>query len=199
MMTHVMGMGQSMMQSFKPLNQVCQHVCGLHYYDGDVNRQLIAHHFCSHLNEDVRQCVIYDSCDTHAKLIGVEYIISAKIFETLPPEEKRYWHSHAYEVKSGMLIAPQIPEKVERMDMEKLVNTYGKTWHLWQVDRGDPLPFGPANLMMSFTHDGQANPLLLAEKDKITGVATMDRRKDREGIPVPAILPGADQGLSKSL
>lgn len=20
--------------------------------------------------------------------------------------------------------------------------TYGKTWHTWQVDRGDPLPYG---------------------------------------------------------
>jgi hypothetical protein len=55
-------------------------------------------HIFSHLNEDVRQCVIYDSPDQHGRLIGVEYIISAKLFEQLPPEEKKYWHSHAYEV-----------------------------------------------------------------------------------------------------
>jgi hypothetical protein len=42
----------------------------------------------------------------------------------------------------------------EHMDMQKLVNTYGKTWHLWQVDRGDPLPYGPPSLMMSLTADG---------------------------------------------
>jgi hypothetical protein len=52
----------------------------------------------SHLNEDVRQCVIYDSPDKNGRLIGVEYIISAKLFEQLPPEEKKYWHSHVYEV-----------------------------------------------------------------------------------------------------
>lgn len=119
-----------MIQSFRPLSKVCQHVCGLHYYDGDTNRQLIAHHYCSHLNEDVRQCVIYDSPDANARLIGIEYIISAKLFEQLPPEEKQYWHSHVYEIKSGMLVAPSVPEIAEHMEMEKLINTYGKTWQV---------------------------------------------------------------------
>lgn len=195
-----MGAGQSMLQSFKPLSSVCQHVCGIHFYDGDVNRQVIAHHYCSHLNEEVRQCVIYDSPDAHAKLIGVEYIISEKLFQQLPEDEKKYWHSHAFEVKSGMLVAPSVPEKIERMDMEKLVHTYGKTWHLWQVDKNDPLPYGPANLMLSFTQEqeSQINPQLLAEKDKITGISSTERKTAREDIPVPNILPGADQGLKKS-
>uniref|UniRef100_A0A915EDK4 DUF1264-domain-containing protein n=1 Tax=Ditylenchus dipsaci TaxID=166011 RepID=A0A915EDK4_9BILA len=142
MASHIMGTGTAMLQSFKPLNK----------------------YVSTHLNEDVRQCVIYDSADAGARLIGVEYIISAKLFLQLPEDEKKYWHSHAYEVKSGMLVAPGIPQIAEHIDMEKLVNTYGKTWHLWQVDRGDPLPYGPANLMMSFTQDGQANPNLVAEK-----------------------------------
>lgn len=29
---------------------------------------------------------------------GVEYIVSDRIFEDLPPEEQKLWHSHAYEV-----------------------------------------------------------------------------------------------------
>lgn len=195
--THVMGIGQSMIQSFKPLSNICQHVCGLHVYDCDSGRQLIAHHYCSHLNEEVRQCVIYDSPEPSARLIGIEYIISAKLFESLPVDEKKYWHSHAYEVKSGMLVAPQIPEMVERKDMETLANTYGKTWHTWQVDRGDPLPFGPANLMMAFTKDGQVTPSLVAEKDKMTGIKTEERKKAREPIPWPTVALGADQGLKE--
>ena len=62
-----------------------------------------AHHFCACPNEDVRQCVIYDSDKPNARLIGTEYIISDKLFETLPEEEKVYWHSHKYEVQSGTL------------------------------------------------------------------------------------------------
>jgi hypothetical protein len=39
-------------------------------------------------------------------------------------------------------------------------NTYGKTFHTWQVDRGDVLPLGPPQLMMSATADGQVQPTL---------------------------------------
>ena len=62
-----------------------------------------AHHFCACPNEEVRQCIIYDSDKPNARLIGTEYIISDKLFETLPEEEKVYWHSHKYEVSSGTL------------------------------------------------------------------------------------------------
>lgn len=30
---------------------------------------------------------------------GIEYIVSDRIFETLPTEEQKLWHSHAYEVR----------------------------------------------------------------------------------------------------
>lgn len=60
--------------------------------------QVEAHHYCSHLTEDMRQCVIYDSDKKGDRLIGIEYIISPEIFSTLPEEEKKYWHSHQYEV-----------------------------------------------------------------------------------------------------
>jgi hypothetical protein len=54
----------------------------------------------------------------------------------LPPAACRY------EVGSGLLAAPGVPGLAERQDMQKLIGTYGKTWHMWQVDRGDPLPYG---------------------------------------------------------
>ena len=159
--------------------------------------QVEAHHYCSHLNEEVRQCIIYDSANNNARLIGIEYIISRRLFESLPEEEKKLWHSHQYEVRfschealtvqvavlsaepasspdkirclrsqlglamalylghfrseaeslplqvmSGMLYAPGVPDSAEIVEMRKLVDTYGKTWHTWQVDRGDTLPLG---------------------------------------------------------
>ncbi len=57
-------------------------------------------------------------------------------------EEKKLWHNHVYEVKSGQLYLPGIPQSVQNVDAAKLINTYGKTWHLWQVDRGHELPIG---------------------------------------------------------
>ena len=34
---------------------------------------------------------------------GIEYVIAEKLFEGLPADEKKYWHSHKHEVESGML------------------------------------------------------------------------------------------------
>lgn len=50
-------------------------------YADDGTRQIHAHHYCSHLNEEVRQCVLYDSDAADARLIGVEYVISRRLFE----------------------------------------------------------------------------------------------------------------------
>eukprot|EP01124_Arcella_intermedia_P024923 TRINITY_DN4320_c0_g1_i2.p2 TRINITY_DN4320_c0_g1~~TRINITY_DN4320_c0_g1_i2.p2 ORF type:complete len:127 (-),score=5.26 TRINITY_DN4320_c0_g1_i2:249-629(-) len=96
--TQLAGMATSVMQTFTPIKQICVLANGFHAYVDNPARQVEASHFCSHLTEDVRQCLIYDS---HDSLIGVEYMISAALFEALPEGEKDYWHSHAYEVSSG--------------------------------------------------------------------------------------------------
>jgi len=46
----------------------------------------------------MRQCLIYDSPEKGARLIGVEYMITPKLYDTLDQEEKKLWHSHEYEV-----------------------------------------------------------------------------------------------------
>lgn len=58
---------------------------------------------------DIRQCLIYDTPYANARLIGVEYMISPRVYETLPKEERQLWHSHQYEIKSGMLVMPAPP------------------------------------------------------------------------------------------
>lgn len=42
----------------------------------------------------------------------------------------------------GLLVVPELPEAMERLEMQNLVGTYGKTIHTWQIDRGDSLPLG---------------------------------------------------------
>src|SRR5207247_4406441 len=129
----------------------------IHFYSGDMSRQIIAEHYCSPQPQDVLQCVIYDSNKPGARLIGVEYIVSAKIFESLPPEEKELWHSHNYEVKSGVLTAPDMADSAEKDLMKALIGTYGKTWHMWQIDRGDKLQLGITQLMTHLHAAGLRN------------------------------------------
>ncbi len=127
-----------------------------------------------------------------AKLMGVEYIVSERLFKTLPEQEKALWHSHVHEVKSGQLIAPGIPEAAEHALMTKLVGTYGKTFHTWHTDQKKQLPTGIPQVMMGFTADGQADAAMVAERDKRFGIASADKKRQREDIPAPAIADGAD-------
>ena len=97
----------------------------------------------------MRQCLLYDSPERNARLIGVEYMVSERLFKTLDPEEQKLWHSHVYEVKSGMLFMPKptgVPESVwlaaETKAMEEIITLYGKTYHFWEIDKGAKLPLG---------------------------------------------------------
>jgi hypothetical protein len=184
--------GAAMLQAMPPIQQLNMYLDGFHFYADDMGHQMEAHHYCTMLNEDFHQCVIYDSNGSDAKLIGIEYIVGERLFAQLPAEEKAFWHSHRYEVKSGQLIMPGIPTRIEHEAMEKLVTTYGKTWHAWHTDRGDRLPYGIPQLMMGFTQDGQAKPELLQARDRRFEISTNAKAQDRQNISMSGVQPGAD-------
>jgi hypothetical protein len=191
-MTRTLETGADVLQSRPPIDALNAYLDGFHFYNGHMDAQMEAHHYCSILNEEVIQCVIYDGNVKDAKLMGVEYIISEQLFSKLPASEKALWHSHVHEVKSGQLIAPGIPEVAEHALMNKLVHTYGKTWHTWHTDMNKDLPLGVPQLMMGFTADGQADPAMVAERDKRFGVDSSANKRARMDIPAPVIDPGAD-------
>lgn len=184
--------GAAALQVMPPIGAINAYLDGFHFYNGRMEQQMEAHHYCAILNEDVIQCVIYDGNTKDAKLMGVEYIVSGQLFAGLPAAEKSLWHSHVHEVKSGQLIAPGIPEVAEHALMTKLIHTYGKTWHTWHTDSHERLPVGMPQLMMGFTADGQSDAALVAARDRRFGIDSLDKRNDRADIQAPAIDPAAD-------
>jgi hypothetical protein len=184
-------MAAGAMQRKIPLEAMTTYLNGFHMYADDMGRQVEATHLCIHLQHDLHQCVIFDSNKADARLIGIEYIISEARFRQLPEEEKRLWHSHHYEIKSGLLVAPGIPELAEHAYFEDLVTTYGKTFHTWQIDRDD-FPYGIPQLMMGFTADGQADPAMIAARDRRLGIDSARRRQLRADIPMPTVAEGAN-------
>jgi hypothetical protein len=190
--TRVLEAGAQALQNTPPVDALNAYLDGFHFYNGRMEGQMEAHHYCSILNEEVIQCVIYDGNVAQAKIMGVEYIVSAALFNSLPEADKPMWHSHVHEVKSGQLIAPGIPQIAEHELMEKLVNTYGKTWHTWHTDLAKDLPIGVPQLMMGFTADGQADPAMISARDQRFGIDSAQTRRDREDIVAPAIASGAD-------
>ncbi|XP_044500633.1 oil body-associated protein 1A-like [Mangifera indica] len=191
-------------QGFGPTNKIHQHLCAFHFYSDDMTRQVEAHHFCGHQNEEMRQCLIYNSPEADAKLIGIEYIISEKLFLTLPDSEKPLWHTHEYEVKSGMLFMPGVPGPIQRQDLDKVCKTYGKTIHFWQVDRGDNLPLGIPQIMMSLTRDGQLYQKLATDVEKRYGVSFAKESENRAHMTGPEhgihpLANAAGKGLKTTL
>lgn len=76
--------------------------------------------------------------------------------------------------------------------MEQVVGLYGKTYHFWQVDRGDKLPLGEAQLMGSFTSQEQFERFkgMLDDRDARFGVKSEEKREKRGYIAEPEIHPG---------
>ena len=190
--TRALEAGADLLQDKLPIKKINAYLDGFHFYNGNINAQMEAHHYVSQINEDIHQAVIFDGNTSDAKIMGIEYIISEKLFKTLSEEEKKLWHSHKYEVLSGELIAPGIPEIAEHELMEKLVSTYGKTIHTWHTDQQRDLPLGAPMIMMGFTKDGQINSTLLKARDDRFGISTEEKRKNRANIRKPETDPGAN-------
>jgi len=191
--------GAAAVQNFAPVERICAHLNAFHAYADEPSRYVEANHYCSHLNDEVRQCILYDSPTQPARIIGIEYMITPRLFATLEPEEQKLWHTHVFEVKSGMLIMPKpatVPEAVweiaENKEMEEVIKLYGKVYHLWQVDRGDKLPLGEPKLMTSFTKEGQMGNFekAVGNRDVRLGSDWRRKRSVREHIEEPELPPG---------
>ncbi len=190
--TKLLEAGAAVLQAKRPIDAIHVYLDGFHFYNGKQNIQMEAHHFCTVLNEDLIQCVIYDGNERNAKMMGIEYVISETLFATLPLPEKALWHSHVHEVKSGQLIAPGIPDIAEHQLMDKLMHTYGKTWHTWHTDLDKKLPLGVPQLMMGFTADGQVDPAMVATRDQRFDIQSDQKKAARQDLVAPKIDPGAD-------
>ena len=162
-----------------PLEEFMHYLCAFHVAKDNPKDQVIAHHYCMALSDDVFQCIVFDSKKKDAKVLGVEYVISRKLYDKLLPEEKPMWHPHTYEVDAGLLVAPKVSGYEEQQLMEKLKGTYGKTFHTWP-DAKSSLPVGIPKLEWAFTQDGQIDKNLIRKRDADININTDSIRQKRE-------------------
>jgi hypothetical protein len=192
--TSALATAASAVQRDAPTANLDVYLLGFHPMKDDPSHQFEAHHFCRVVNEDLMQCALFDGNTRTAVLTGVEYIISERLFGQLPRPERRYWHPHNGEILSGQLVAPGIPATAEHALMSSKLNSYGKTWHTWDVAaggvEGGSLPLGPPRLAWSFNREGEARPGLVEERDRRTGIDTAARRRARQDL-VPLAHPQA--------
>ena len=180
--TDALKAGAAALQTSAPLSGMDVYLAGFHPLKEDPSHQMEAHHFCRQVNEDFAQCALFDGNTESANLNGIEYIISQKLFATLPPDERKYWHPHNYEILSGQLVAPGLPAAASKELMRSKMNSYGKTFHLWSTNMGDKLPMGDAKLAWSFNRDGEAKPELAQRRKQEMGIDIAGVRRERQEL-----------------
>lgn len=184
--TRTLELGAKALQRKAPLDKMDIHLVGFHPMKDRPDLQMEAHHYCRQANQDFAQCVLFDGAGPEARLVGIEYIVSEKLYETLPDAERRFWHPHNAEILSGQLVAPGIPAVAETALMRDKMNSYGKTWHVWDTGgasaAGTALPLGMPMLAWSFNRDGEAKPDLVARRDRTMRIDTAETRRRRSGL-----------------
>jgi hypothetical protein len=115
---------------------------------------------------------LYEKLDTEERKLWHSHDFEARKHpQSLSPLDKnsclksqnKRGGSDTTQVKSGILIMPNpnVPAAVWEIakteEMKEVIGLHGNTYHLWQVDRGDTLPLGKPELMMSITEAEQVS------------------------------------------
>lgn len=178
--------GADLLQDVTPLKGFDVYVVGFHCAKNEPDTQMEAYHYCRVVNGDLLQCVLFDGNTRDANLLGVEYIVSERLFGRLPEEEKSYWHPHNFEILSGQLVAPGLPDTAEKAFLQLLMNSYGKTWHTWHTGRHDQpgldLPLGNPKLMWSFNREGECAEVLKRNRDEVMELDTAKKHDQRQAL-----------------
>ncbi len=107
--------------------------------------------FCKPGVKIVATCQIYDSNSTNATLIGIEYIITAKDYNSLPGTEKANWYlinNALANTVQGQF--PELSEQQVNVVLQHLLGNYGKTTLLWNPKDGLPTSPRVENLQTLF-------------------------------------------------
>jgi hypothetical protein len=95
------------------------------------NPDFVVHHFCRNVAGGWLECQLYDSDAPDARLIGVETIVPADVWQTFPATEKPLWHYHRDEIPKVSAVMPDVSADVAAKTVASLYETYGKIYLFW--------------------------------------------------------------------
>lgn len=109
------------------------------------------HHYCKGISDKILQCLLFESTDPKAKLIGIEYFVAKDLSRKLPLIQwHRYFHDHKVEIATGRVKVLDMPEKEAAQVAEAAAKTDGVIYHLWQ--KGLEFPDGTVSYPQSLGH-----------------------------------------------
>ncbi|CAE6692384.1 DUF1264 domain-containing protein [Candidatus Nitrotoga fabula] len=134
-----------------PLSGYTIHVVAPHVMDGEVIGPF--HHYCKPINDDVIQCILFESTDPNARLTEIEYMVSKKLARSAIPKwsHVQNWHDHKQEIETGRvaIVNPTDPKEVKGL-ADYVADTDGIIFHLWPKDA--PIPDGSVGIPQSVGH-----------------------------------------------
>ncbi|MDQ4012787.1 MAG: OBAP family protein [Thermoproteota archaeon] len=114
-----------------------------HIYDAPL---LDVHFYCSSESGGIMAtCLIFDGNATDSSLIGIEYIISAEQYATLPEREKPNWSPISAEEESELRYPNLSPQQLQQVE-EQFRDTYVKLILTWNPT--DNLPQYPPQVVV---------------------------------------------------
>lgn len=76
----VLNTGANLLQQKSTINAITAYLNGFHFYNGNMEAQMEAHHYVTQLSNDLYQAIIYDVNKKDAKIMGVAYIVPEEFF-----------------------------------------------------------------------------------------------------------------------
>jgi hypothetical protein len=123
------------------------HVTAPHLIDGKVRGPF--HHYCKMISpEPFIECLLYETEDDNAKLVGVEYIVAKTMTrdEKILPKKiwKKVWHDHSVEGVIGNIKILNLPPDKAKEFADTVAKTDGIIFSLWPD--GAKLPTGKVSI-----------------------------------------------------
>ena len=126
------------------------HVLAPHLVDG--KQMGPYHHYCKVIAPDPQiQCLIYDSTESNANLVQVEWIYAKKLTRNQVPlqEWNKDWHDHKIEIAGGRVQVLDLPPDKAREVADLVATTDGMIYHFYF---GGTLPTGKMSVAQAVGH-----------------------------------------------
>lgn len=109
------------------------------------------HHYCKGISDKILQCLLFESTDPKAPLVGIEYFVAKDLTRKLPAIQwHRHFHDHKVEIATGRVQIMDMPHDQAAKVAEAAAGTDGVIYHLWQ--HGQEFPDGTVSFPQSLGH-----------------------------------------------
>lgn len=110
------------------------HVDAKHYVR---DARTAVHHWCKTINDNLIECLLFDSDEADAGLVGIETIVPKDIWSTFTKDQQKEWHDHATEIIEAEATLPDTPPEEAAKIVEFLKGTRGRVIYIWDFPADD--------------------------------------------------------------